>query len=172
MERWKWVVGYEGYYQVSDQGRVRSVDRIVSFEDGRVRRFPGRLLKLKRHNQYGYPLAAICRGPEKRWRTVHQLVMEAFVGPCPPGKEIRHKQRNLRPALSNLRYGTRAENAADMRRHGTVMRGAAHPSAIYSNQLLAKIRRAKGTITEIAARFGVSRTHAWHVRNGKRRAYR
>ncbi len=52
-------------------------------------------------------------------RTVHRLVLEAFVGPCPPGMQCRHLDGN--PAnnrLENLAWGTHAENAADKIRHG------------------------------------------------------
>lgn len=171
-ERWRPVVGYQGYYEVSDRGRVRSVPRIVSFEDGRVRSYQGVLLKLKPHNQYGYPLAALCRGrADKRWRTVHQLVMEAFVGPRPQGQEVCHNANNLSASLSNLRYDTRSNNARDQWRHGTMQHGATHPSAKFSDALLERVRRAKGTVSAIAERFRMSRTHVWNVRNSKRRGH-
>ena len=49
----------------------------------------------------------------------HRLVMFAFVGPCPPGQEVRHLDGDkLNPSLDNLVYGTRSENMRDMVRHG------------------------------------------------------
>jgi hypothetical protein len=170
-EQWKPVAGYIGWYEVSDHGRVRSVDRLVRFADGRLRWYRGRLLKTKPHNQYGYPLVAICRGKDKRWRTVHQLVMEAFVGPCPPGKEICHNVLTRSARLVDLRYDTKKNNFADKHKHGTALCGPKHPWTKYPRRLLVKIQRATGTITEIAKRFNVSRTHVWNVRNGKRRAH-
>jgi hypothetical protein len=71
-------------------------------------------------------------------RFVHRLVLEAFVGPCPPGLECLHEGGNPgNNALGNLRWGTRKENHADSVRHGTASfvkgeapRGEAHPAAI------------------------------------------
>jgi hypothetical protein len=56
---------------------------------------------------------------------VHHLVLEAFVGPCPPGQEARHVNDNDRAnnALSNLAWGTHRENCADRDRHGATARG-------------------------------------------------
>lgn len=101
-EQWRAVQGFEGRYSVSDQGRVRSEDHW----DGR-RNVTGRILRPGRSNS-GHVSVAIGRGNS---RLVHQLVLEAFVGPRPPRHEVMHK--NGRPAdnrLANLKYGTRSEN--------------------------------------------------------------
>jgi hypothetical protein len=61
---------------------------------------------------------------------VHALVLEVFKEPCPPGLECRHLDGN--PAnnfVYNLIWGTRAENVADMKRHGTDLSGEKHPLA-------------------------------------------
>lgn len=171
IELWKPVVGYEGYYEVSSEGRVRSVTRTIHFADGRVRTFKGRLLKQKKH-RYGYPLVTLCRGmANKKWRLVHVLVMRAFKGPCPPGLEVCHNELGCSPKLSGLRYDTRKNNFADKHRHGTYVCGIKHHSAHILPRQVRSIQKATGTISNIAARFGVSRTHAWNVRNGKRRSH-
>lgn len=114
LEQWRPVVGYEDFYEVSDQGRVRSFDRTT--RDGR--RIKGRVLKLSRS---GIHLTVVlCGSVHRRTRTVHQLVMEAFVGPRPPGLEVAHYDGNgYNNKLSNLRYATAVSNNADKRRHGT-----------------------------------------------------
>lgn len=113
-EEWRPVLGCESSYEVSNLGRVRSVDRVVNFTDGRVRPYKGKELKLKT-SPYGYHLASI----EGRWRFVHRLVLEAFIGPCPPGMECRHLDDNkTHNRLPNLCWGTRIENRADMIRNG------------------------------------------------------
>lgn len=113
-EQWERIPGYEDYYEVSNHGQVRSLDRAIHFADGRVRRYDSRLMKLAT-GPYGYPRVSL-RG---KWLQVHRLVLEAFVGPCPEGLECRHlddvKTNNH---LSNLMWGTRIENRADMVRNG------------------------------------------------------
>lgn len=110
-EIWKPVVGYEGAYEVSNMGRVRSIPHYVRLvvRSGTVcrRLSPGVLLKpgplADRH-----VTVAIGR---RNSRLVHQLVLEAFVGPRPEGCEVLHL--NHVPddnRLENLRYGTRSEN--------------------------------------------------------------
>lgn len=113
-EQWRPVVGAEGRYEVSDLGRVRSVDHVVLRADPRytparqVRRpVRGRVLR-PATKKSGHLDVAIGKGNQ---RQVHQLVMEAFVGPPPAGHEVLHRNHN--PAdnrLVNLRYGTRSEN--------------------------------------------------------------
>lgn len=116
-ETWKAVVGYEGYYEVSDRGRVRSVDRSVLTVRG-VRRYKGRLLALNENK--GYPLIALSRGGNQTHFYVHRLVLEAFVGSCPEGMEACHNDGNPgNPQLENLRWDTRSENERDRVRHGT-----------------------------------------------------
>ena len=117
-ERWRPIPGWEGAYEVSDQGGVRSLDRTVVGRDGVARRRRGQALKLMLTTK-GYPAVHLGREPRKV-RTVHSLVIEAFAGPCPEGLEVRHLDGDrLNPTLSNLAYGTKAENVRDSIRHGT-----------------------------------------------------
>lgn len=110
IEEWRSVVGHDGY-QVSNVGNVRSINRTV-----RGRRYKGKPLKPGIASN-GYPTVAIGKDNTK---TVHSLVASAFIGPCPPGQEVRHKDGNRKnPRHSNLEYGTRTENIYDAMRHGT-----------------------------------------------------
>lgn len=107
-ERWLPVVGYEGRYEVSDQGRVRSLLR------------GGRYLKpLYDRKGYLYVCLTGARSVQKRY-PVHGLVLGAFTGPRPPGMVCRHgtggKEDNR---LSNIRWGTPSENNYDLVRDGT-----------------------------------------------------
>src|ERR1700733_88547 len=85
-ELWKDIPGWEGYYQVSNRGRVWSVPR----RDRRGRPVAGRLLRSTFHHSKGYLYVALCRDGAQYTRRVHQLVMLAFVGEPAEGEEVRH----------------------------------------------------------------------------------
>ena len=111
-EIWKDVPGFEGRYQVSDQGRVRSVDhrvRLVARGTETTRAVRGRILRPgPQKNASGHLTVAIGKGNS---RQVHQLVMEAFEGPCPDGMEVLHDDHDpTNNRRTNLKYGTRSEN--------------------------------------------------------------
>ncbi|QDB74292.1 HNH endonuclease [Mycobacterium phage Phineas] len=115
-EKWLPVVGYEGRYEVSNQGRVRSVGRIVKIGENNRRIF-GRILKLSRGSRYLYVGLSDDDGRVKRMN-VHILVLTAFVGPCPEGMEALHGPGGSHDnSLANLRWDTRDENNRDLVRH-------------------------------------------------------
>lgn len=93
-------------------------------------------------------------------RPVHQLVLEAFVGPRPLGMESLHRDGNPRNnAARNLRWGTRKENWEDRRRHGRACDGEENSSSKLTIRAVGTIRkeRSKGvTLRVLAVRFGVS----------------
>jgi hypothetical protein len=115
MEQWLPIPGHEGEYEVSDLGRVRSLYRRVRAVRNGVeatRGVPPRVLKPGRQGKCGHVSVSIGKG---NTRLVHQLVMEAFVGPCPEGLEVRHLNgRGADNRLENLLYGTRSENNIDV----------------------------------------------------------
>lgn len=121
-ERWKPVVGYEGLYVVSDKGRVRSVDRTIERFSKHGKTYTHRLRgRLKTATpRCGYPSVGLHDGDGGRTRPVHRLVLEAFVGPCPPGMECCHFDGDRSNAhLENLRWDTRFANEDDRARHAT-----------------------------------------------------
>lgn len=118
-EQWKPVVGYESLYEVSDLGRVRSVDRRVPTSNGHYRRFRSKIL-----NPYvrpnGYLIVSLSQDGKERAARVHALVLAAFVGPKPVDMECLHGN-GIRDdnRIHNLRYGTRSDNMQDALKHGT-----------------------------------------------------
>ena len=111
-------MGHEGRYEVSDQGRVRSLDRIIDCPGPKPHRrsHKGRILRAA-DDGHGYQSVTL------DWKRgavmIHKLVLEAFVGPKPEGCEARHlddvRSNNV---LSNLAWGTQSENWQDARRNG------------------------------------------------------
>jgi NUMOD4 motif-containing protein/HNH endonuclease len=120
VERWLPVVGYEGFYEVSDQGRVRSVDRLVPHDAaGNLRRRRGCILQPATDSR-GRKRVHLRRDGVGTRLLVHHLVLTAFVGPRPPGLKGCHDDGNTATNwLSNLRWDTQSENMLDKGRHGT-----------------------------------------------------
>lgn len=117
-ERWAEIPDFPGYL-VSDQGNMKSIDR----HDTIGRFLPGQDLR-PTFNNHGYLRVNIRRGGVRFTRSVHRLVLEAFVGPRPPGFEARHLDGNpVNNALSNLAWGSSKQNSEDKRRHGTERNG-------------------------------------------------
>lgn len=117
LEQWRAAPGHPGY-EVSDEGRVRSIDRTHMTCGGVVRHVRGRVLSPGITK--GYRHVTLWADNRQSVRKVHQLVLEAFVGPRPSGLIVRHL--NGDPGdnrLANLRYGTSSENEWDSVRHGT-----------------------------------------------------
>jgi hypothetical protein len=111
LERWVQVPHHSGY-EVSSLGRVRSVDRVIADKNGKARKLRSTILKPC--EQRGYLRVNIAGS-----RLVHALVLEAFVGPRPPGHETCHNNGDRSDnRLSNLRWDTSAANSADIIRHG------------------------------------------------------
>lgn len=121
MEQWKAIPGFEGAYEVSDRGNVRSLDRMVNIGGGHQRICRGRILCPYLRAPGGYPTVHLHYGGHSKYlnRSIHRLVLEAFVGPCPEGMECLHADDDpLNNHLSNLRWGTRSENRSDGLRNG------------------------------------------------------
>lgn len=156
-ERWKSVVNLEGCYQVSNFGRVRSVSRYLPSRGGR-RRMIGRVLKTRAH-PFGYPMVTMSVGNRPVSKTVHSLVAEAFIGPCPKGQEVCHEDGDSgNPHLGNLRYGTKTSNEKDKIKHGTYNGGFAHYGAKlrWPQVLEIRDRHSKGASqSQLALEFGV-----------------
>jgi NUMOD4 motif/HNH endonuclease len=153
-ERWLPIEGYEGMYEVSDLGRVRSLPR---FHAG------GRILK----PGHAGPVANVGLSRDGRSRTysVHTLVMRAFVGPCPEGHEVCHGPAGRRDnRLANLSYGTKSKNnGEDKRRDGTLLVGVLNPGAILTDEIVreCRTRAAAGeSCSALAREFGVEGTAA------------
>jgi hypothetical protein len=118
-EEWRPIPGFEGKYEISNKGRIKSLDRIVyrNHRCGRVIafRWKGRIMASVYHK--GYCVNKL--GSDKRLLGVHQMVAWAFIGPCPEGMVVNHidgNKHNNRP--ENLEYVTPRENTLHQYRIG------------------------------------------------------
>jgi len=109
-EQWKPIPGYEGLYEVSDHGSIRTKRRKGS---------PGGLMRTP-INRNGYPEVNLTLLGRQRVFQVHSLIMLTFVGPRPDGLVVRHLNGDSTDCrLSNLAYGTPSKNNYDLVEHGT-----------------------------------------------------
>lgn len=115
MTEWRAVVGFEGRYEVSDDGQVK-----VLAGPGRGRFNTDRLVKIHKDSP-GYPRVILYPGGGRRGlaKRVHILMLEAFIGPKPDGAlglHVDDDRNNNR--ISNLHWGTKSDNSFDMVRNG------------------------------------------------------
>ena len=158
---WLPIKGWEGFYDVSDDGQVRSLKY-----HGLARKTP-RILKTYPHTK-SYKLVRLQSGSRSVPRYVHRLVLETFVGECPAGKEAGHrdghKQNN---ALSNLEWITRPENVSDKYKHGHILYGERNGFAKLTATQVQQIRQSASSHAALARQFGVAETTVADVRHGK-----
>jgi hypothetical protein len=169
--RWLAIPGYVGHYEVSDLGVVRSLDRFITIRKRSGNPYPyrkrGCVLKAFLHN--GYWTVNLCLDGKSNFIAVHLLVMLAHVGPRPKGQEVRHgRGGKLDNRLTNLCYGTAAENTHDMFRDRTIGR-AGQQAVKLTAEIVAECRRrfaAGETRGHLAKEFGVSRQTIYYAVTG------
>ena len=163
MEEWRPVVGWEGLYEVSSEGCVQSLGRVVTVVGHPrtpVRRIPPRVLKpwIASHGYF-----TVCLGGRRskggQHALVHRLVCLAFHGPCPEGHEVCHGPGGkLDNRAENLSWGTKSQNLRDDRiRDGTLIEGSKHYNARLSDEDVVCIWGMRDQSSpNVASQFGVS----------------
>lgn len=184
---WKWVVifvkgkriSYKGYYKVSTFGRVKSVERVVTQKNrwGQIIQIhvSESILKSIPHPSTGYDRICLSKEGKGKLHHLHRIVLETFVGQCPPGMEARHfpdyvKSNNR---LSNLSWGTKKQNCMDRSIHGrsnkgrTINSGERNPNRRLDWEKVRKIRRLHDkramSQRELAKKYGVAKNHIRYI---------
>lgn len=165
-EIWKPIPGYEGYYEASSEGRIRSVDRVVTTNrpkkgGGYVVEHRKGMVRSTRLNPAGYPVINLSKDGVRKTGVVHQLVCSAFHGERPTPKHVvAHNDgvpTNCRSM--NLRWATQTENLADRHIHGTAPVGEKQYSAKLTWGKVREIRASNDNINILAERYGVYPGH-------------
>lgn len=112
LRAWKDIEGYEGLYQVSTDGRVRSIDRYIKYKNGKIRFIKGNLIKCKLNNR-DYLIISLSKNSKQKTYLIHRLVAEAFI-PNPNNKpcvdHIIPLSQGGTNEVTNLRWVTHKEN--------------------------------------------------------------
>lgn len=173
VEEWRSVRGYKGLYEVSNMGRVRSVDRVVKYRDGRVYNYKGKILSLI-PNKAGYIQADLYRNTKYKTTYVHILVLKAFKRQ-PKGKtEVNHRNGIKHDnRLHNLHWCTRLENVSHAISEGlSTTRGSNCHNAKLTNEDVLEICRLvdiEGLKYKVVAdKFSVSHGHVRDIVLGNR----
>lgn len=168
-EIWKEIPEFP-FYDVSNLGNVRSWHK--PGQGGHRASTPKILCK----NQVAKYLFITLHGnrPTGHSKYIHQLVMLAFVGPCPDGMEVCHNNGNAADnRLENLRYDTHYNNVQDAVKHGSIPKREKHSEAKLTASLVSEIRAIyvkgqKPTQRELARRYNLSQAIISLVVLGKR----
>lgn len=170
-ERWVWVPGYEGRYEVSSLGRVRSYLGVGKRTPAST---PQSMLYIYTKSRSGYKSVRFFKDGKFERPALHTLVATAFHGPRPfPTAEIRHLDGVAgNCAASNLVWGTRQENERDKLRHGRAHgpRGDRHGNAKLTVEKVKELRqlRAEGWLhTSLASRYGICKETVAEALNGR-----
>jgi len=166
-EHWLPIPGWEGLYEVSDAGKIRSVDRIVANGANTTRFIRGRILALTCRD--GYMTATLKRQKRQQRIYVNRVMLLAFK-PRADSSELLACHDNGNRAdnrLANLRWDDHSGNAADTALHGTRLVGERHPNAKLNLAAVREIRQSSASAKNLADQFGVSASIIQHARSGR-----
>lgn len=166
-EQWKAIPGFDGRYEASTLGRIRTVEH--------------RILTMRTATGSEYPKVSLIHDPtQPTFKTRskafprHRLVALTFIGPCPSGYEVNHINGDKNDARAeNLEYVTRSENMLHVHRTlktSKPRKGTAHYKAKFTDTDIVRIRqlRAEGMIyKDIAAQYGVRLGTIMFICNGQ-----
>lgn len=146
-EEWRAVPGFEGFYEASSLGRIRSLSRTSVVPSPRwgtmmSRRHTGRILKPKKTGKLRYFYVVLSVGGARKNRTIHTMVCEAFHGPRPAGLEAAHwDDDKANNSADNVRWASPLDNAQDKKRNGNGNAGVRHAHAMLDDEKVVQIRR-------------------------------
>ena len=156
MEQWRPIPGYERLYDVSDQGRIKSWHR--------SRKAP----KILSSSHGRYAQVQLHKDGIANAMLVHRLILEAFIGPCPPGMECCHNNGDKHDnQIKNLRWDTRSANMLDAVRHDGHNCGEKYGRSKLTEEQALEIRRlyAAGDHTQrqLSEKFGTDRSNIGQI---------
>jgi hypothetical protein len=165
METWNNVLGWEEFYEVSDQGNVRSKVRKGRTAFGE-RSYGGKILSPFLHTN-GYKTVNLTTAKKRTQVSVHRLVAESFLGECPKNMECCHNNGNpLDNRVVNLRWDTVVSNHADKKGHGTWGGGQNSPTAKLNEQQAKNVKYSTKPLEYFAQKYNMSISGLSKIRYG------
>lgn len=171
-EFWKSVKGFEGFYEVSNFGRVRSIDRININSKGVARLLKGKYLSNSKTNGNGYHSANLCKDGSRFVRYIHRIVAEVF-SPNPSDlPEVNHIDGNKsNNHISNLEWCSMLNNKKHASKNGLLSCGESHHHAKLTDEEADEIRDlALNEVwpqTTIANLYGICQQTVSNIKLGK-----
>ncbi|MDB4302121.1 NUMOD4 domain-containing protein [bacterium] len=171
-EVWKDVEGYEGTYQVSNLGNVKSLDRNVIYKDGKTVPYKGET-KSKVIDKYGYEYVGLYLNQKHKQGMIHRLVAKAFIPNINNKPQINHIDGNkLNNKTENLEWVTNRENIDHAVKTGLLdkVTGENHYKSKLTNKDVLVIRKRVEngeTYQTIANDYGVVKSTIGFLINGK-----
>lgn len=172
MEKWKPIPYYEGLYEASSKGRIRSCSREIRRKtDGVIVHYKEKILTPHYGSSNGYPIVALSKNGTPKTYSLHRIIAECFI----PKKEgcdfINHKDGDKKNcSAENLEWVTASENAE----HAYKMLGRKPPrlgtcGTRFTPDQIRSIRKDDRNVKEIASQYGVTRESIYNIK--KRKTY-
>lgn len=174
MEVWKDINGYEGYYQVSNLGNVKSLNRVITMKDGRKKTLKERSIPINKFTN-GYLYVKLYKDSKCFHFSIHRLIAIHFLdGYSELKNEINHKDGNKENnSIDNLEWCSRSENVKHAfstgLRVGIGKIGQENNSSKLTNEQVLEIKSLKGKMTgnKVAKKYSVSHPVIYSIWNNK-----
>jgi len=159
-EIWKDVVDYEGIYEVSNFGNIRSVDRVITYKNGYKVSYEGKT-KAQVKDKYGYNYVSLYKNQNNKQGMVHRLVAQAFIPNIENKPQINHIDGNKgNNNVVNLEWATAQDNMTHASVNGLLedVSGEKHYKSKLTEENVQEIRERSGngeTYQSLADEFGV-----------------
>lgn len=169
-ELWKDVIGYEGLYQISNAGRVKSLDRVIVYSTGKKVSAKGKILVTRIRKDDGYVVACLCKNQKEETAYLHRLVAIAFLENPEEKPEVNHKKGiKTNNSVEDLEWATTSENNKHAHRIGlnSSLKGEDSNFAKLTQAKVLEIRRIyndkMATKKELSAMFNVTLNNIYYI---------
>lgn len=161
---WKPIKGYEGLYEISEDGTIRSLPRFKKYRGKKPRRFQG-CIKHPGINNVGYYTVRLNNGEGSKLFLLHRLIAEAFI----PNDDPEHKKfvdhiNGIKTdnSLSNLEWVTQRENNIRAYNNGLKV----GPKRKLTESDVREIRQSDDSYSQLASKYGVDIKTVWKAKKG------